>query len=116
MAHGVCDEIVDHLTEAVRLADYNCFIVGEEVDASCRLGGLGCSDGVERDRGEVDLLELQPWGFVETCEGEEIVDERRHARGFFFDVSHGECEVVSGRRGATAKEFGVPADRGQWGS
>ena len=72
-------------------------------------------DGVIGELDEVDLGDLERAAFVEACEGEEVFDERGHARGFGADAAHDFLDAFGGDT-AHGVELAVAGDGREGGA
>jgi hypothetical protein len=110
----VAEQVDEHLLEPGRVPGDQGRLVGQvEPPIVVHAGRAGVADGVDDQRDEVGLLELQRPSGIQTREQQQVFDEQRHPARLGLDPA----ECVPGVRPdllpATSGQLGVPPDGGE---
>ncbi len=110
MRAHVREEIVDHLPQAVSIADHGCLIEAAG-DHTLRLEHSGGLHRLGHDVVKLDPLALERPALVEAGEQEQILDENAHSLGFARDPRHRALEVGRPLRGSAREQLGIGPHR-----
>ena len=109
----VCEQVVDHLAQALGVALDDDRLRRLELEEPVRLQHPCDVDGLARDLRQVDLRPLERTALIEAGEQEQVVDEHAHPLGLALDPGHRAREVLRPVARASLEELGVRLHRGK---
>ena len=114
---GVGEQIDEHLLQPGFVADDDDGLVGQiQQPLVVGPGDVGVADRVDGEPGQVDLLAFQRPPGVQPRQQQHVLDELRHPVGLGFDAAHRMGHVVGELVSFALRQFGIAADRRQWGA